>query len=337
MDVMQEIDLPLRARELLKLLRGRQGKNNCCWPSQELIAHDLGIGVRQVQKWVAVLVEAGMLEVERTNMRSVNRYFVPPREASVHAHYDTNKSAPQGDYDAHKSAPHDTNKSAPQEAATLDELSSFECEDAHTHENTIPNSRHEHPEVDACLDRLHAFESLPDDEREKIEAFVRQNAPLYAATDDWAFKMECVAVMAQQAAERPWLAFKKEFLRRTGIDEAKADYLDTWEARFEKCTLEEMILGLDMWLFDRRRDDSRWHGRWPREAGRIILRHIDTLRASQAKSRPRVADRRNDSSDERLPAEQPVAASPECSRIADAVLSMIGESRFALWFRGKVE
>ena len=70
-------NLPLRAEALLKILVRYRGKNSHCWPSQELLATELGIKLRQVKYWLAYLDGAGMIEIERTGRR--NNYWIPPR------------------------------------------------------------------------------------------------------------------------------------------------------------------------------------------------------------------------------------------------------------------
>ncbi len=77
--------LPLRAKELLRILLRYRGKNAYCWPSQDLLAAEMEISVRRVKHWIAFLVDVGCVKVEKTGR--VNNYFIVSEQGT--------KTAPQ--------------------------------------------------------------------------------------------------------------------------------------------------------------------------------------------------------------------------------------------------
>jgi predicted transcriptional regulator len=105
------------------LLRFR-GKNEKCWPSQTILAAELGVKLRCVQNLIRALAEAGEIEVERTGRN--NNYWIPPRPESAHQTRTKVRIRPAQKCasDPHKSAHQTRTKVRIALEAPLDELDS---------------------------------------------------------------------------------------------------------------------------------------------------------------------------------------------------------------------
>ena len=69
--------LPIQARVLLGILKGRLCGKPYCWPGQKLLAEQIGISEGRIRVWIKFLADAGLIEIQRT--QSTNRYWIPPR------------------------------------------------------------------------------------------------------------------------------------------------------------------------------------------------------------------------------------------------------------------
>jgi hypothetical protein len=289
--------LPSRAEVLLNTLRGFLGKNYYCWPSRATLAKELGIAPRTVSFWLRHLADAGLIEIEITGRTS--KYWIPPRHATL---------ADFGKPELPKSARVGLPKSARVGATTIYELDPLEEEVSSLCEN--PSEPREHPSVEKSLNMLHAFDALTEPQRTKIEATVRENTPLFADLDDGGFRMECAAYFDRQMAERPFLEFKKAFIRRAPGMPKDTDFVDDWEIDFDRmqATGEEMLAALDCWIDDPRRDHARWEGGFARGAKRHLVKAIKTAR-ELAKKASQEARRRS----EAVPVAKTVETAPAAS------------------------
>jgi hypothetical protein len=70
--------LPRRAQMLFRILCRRLGGKLYCWPSLGQLGEEMGLAPRSIERWIALLVKAGVVEVEITGR--ANNYWIPPRE-----------------------------------------------------------------------------------------------------------------------------------------------------------------------------------------------------------------------------------------------------------------
>jgi hypothetical protein len=65
------------AKHLWMILDRRQASNECCWPSQDCLAKDLGVAsLKHVRKLLKELEREGIIEIQRTGLNRTNLYRV---------------------------------------------------------------------------------------------------------------------------------------------------------------------------------------------------------------------------------------------------------------------
>ena len=354
--------LPFQAEALMKILEWRVGKNDCCWPSQRLLAEDMGICVRQVQAWLSFLVSAGLIEVKRMSRsragRHINHYFILPSLTPMRGQCAANarKSAP---YIARISAPYNARISAP---LSLDELNPLEGVKS---EEAIPLSpleeisemQHEHPRTEEEIENNLAFDDLTDDAREKIESIIREDYPLWVS-EAYSFRVACVRLMVQHREdgklksmqesaefEQGWEEFRRKFIAQVpGCPKADTDFLDRVKMLFGppsvtgakgiNATATEMIDALECYLSDDRRKREKWPGNFAREAYRFLPDYVTAARYASAKASHAEAKAAAVPAPNPPPEPMPIAVDTDLVSVSESVRERIGAARFELWFAG---
>lgn len=78
-DVMRNPAIPVESKAIYAYLASMAGADDKCYPSRELMAKELGMGVHRLDKYLLLLTEAGTVEKIRTkdgNLKSRNIYKV---------------------------------------------------------------------------------------------------------------------------------------------------------------------------------------------------------------------------------------------------------------------
>jgi len=76
-------DLPLEARCVYGILFTRMNGDNVAWPGQKNIAETLGVGERSVERYVRLLKDKGLIEVEKGGNGGTNRYYIPSQTRQI--------------------------------------------------------------------------------------------------------------------------------------------------------------------------------------------------------------------------------------------------------------
>ena len=349
-----QADLPFQAAALMEVLEKRIGKNECCWPSQEILAQDMGLCVRQIQHWIKFLVDAGLIEIKRMSRtkagRHVNHYFILPNLTPMRGQCAAN---------ARKSAPYNARKSAPLHVYELDSL---EGEKAEKDISPSPleetnEIQQEHPRTADEIEKNLAFDNLTDEARQKIEAVIRDDYPLWVS-EAYSFRVACVRLMVQQLDdgklhamqaeaefEQGWEEFRRKFIAQVpGCPKADTDFLDRVKMLFGppsvtgakgiNATATEMIDALECYLSDDRRKREKWPGNFAREAYRFLPDYVTAARHASARAARAEAKAAAVPAPNPPPEPMPIAVDTDLVSVSESVRERIGAARFELWFAG---
>lgn len=357
--------LPLRAEALLRLLIDKRGRNESCWPSEGLLAREMQCSVRTVRRLLAELREAGLIESRRLTFdeqretgqmgksphTSANHWITPrgaayARSAGVKVSYAIGQNCPMPQDKSvlcdRTEMAYATGQNCPIDP--LPPLDGTEFIEGEGKEAVPPSLAaqaqpecQEHPQVEARLRQIQEFETSPV--HAKIEAEIQSTFPILAS-EPVTFSRACVDAFLDANRERPFLDFKRDFMRRVTGCPKDGSFIDDWEKPFAKlgATAEELAMALESYIGDERRDwrDSQgkptWEGRFAKDALRHLIgyihkrrkamRHLDASRHEASK--PAVVPKE--------PARPLLVDGDDAAKVAAKLRELIGPGRFELWF-----
>jgi DNA-binding GntR family transcriptional regulator len=82
-DVLLDATLTPAARAAYAMLASYAWRGAECWPGQETLAEDLGVDDRTVRRYLAELVERGLVERTRRGRGRTNVYSLPRQDTGV--------------------------------------------------------------------------------------------------------------------------------------------------------------------------------------------------------------------------------------------------------------